>query len=103
MATNREEVSELVKQSETLTKIRFLFELPAELKLKIEAKDFIGAVDDYQRANDVLVNYKNHPSFQSIQDVSKNYFKIHAFKIKIRNASKLINYLLKIYLNHLNH
>ena len=70
MATNREEVSELVKQSETLTKIRFLFELPAELKLKIEAKDFIGAVDDYQRANDVLVNYKNHPSFQSIQDVS---------------------------------
>ena len=27
MATNREEVSELVKQSETLTKIRFLFEL----------------------------------------------------------------------------
>lgn len=76
MATNREEVSELVKQSETLTKIRFLFELPAELKLKIEAKDFVGAVDDYQRANDVLVNYKNHPSFQSIQDECEQAHKL---------------------------
>ena len=52
-------------------KVRFLFELPAELKNKIENKDFVGAVEAYEKANKVLMNYKNHPSFQSIQEVKK--------------------------------
>ena len=68
MKPQREEIAELVQQHETLTKIQFLFELPGELKKKIEENDLVAAVADYQKANRVLENYKNHPSFQSIQD-----------------------------------
>ena len=68
MKESRTEVAELVTQSETLTKIRFLFELPAELRIQIENKDLAEAVQNYQKANNVLINYKNHPSFQSIQE-----------------------------------
>ena len=50
-----------------MTKIRFLFELPNELKAKIEARDLAGAVADYEQAAVVLDNYKEHPSFESIQ------------------------------------
>merc|ERR1711892_175791 len=57
MKENRAEIADLVHQSDTLTKIRFLFELPAELNAKIEQRDLIGAVD----------NYQHHPSFASIQ------------------------------------
>ena len=55
------------KKSDTLTKIRFLFELPNELKAKIEVRDLAGAVADYEQAAAVLDNYKEHPSFESIQ------------------------------------
>ncbi|CAG5082480.1 Oidioi.mRNA.OKI2018_I69.PAR.g10138.t1.cds [Oikopleura dioica] len=64
----REEVADLVEQQETLTKMQFLFELPAELKRKIEEGDFESAVQDYVKANSVLRNYENHPSFKSIQE-----------------------------------
>ena len=39
----------------------------SELKAKIESKDLLGAVEDYQQAAVVLDNYKEHPSFASIQ------------------------------------
>jgi hypothetical protein len=64
----RAEVADLVEQQETLTKMQFLFELPAELKRKIKEGDFESAVDDYIKANAVLKNYENHPSFKSIQE-----------------------------------
>ncbi|CBY12450.1 unnamed protein product [Oikopleura dioica] len=64
----RAEVANLVEQQETLTKMQFLFELPAELKRKIKEGDFESAVDDYIKANSVLKNYDNHPSFKSIQE-----------------------------------
>ena len=67
MRENRAEIADLVAQSDTLTKVRFLFELPNELKAKIEAKDLSGAVKDYEEAAKVLDNYKQHPSFESIQ------------------------------------
>ena len=38
MKENRAEIADLVHQSDTLTKIRFLFELPAELNAKIEQR-----------------------------------------------------------------
>ena len=41
--------------------------MKSELKAKIESKDLLGAVEDYQQAAVVLDNYKEHPSFASIQ------------------------------------
>ena len=68
MKPQRDEISELVQQHETLTKIQFLFELPGELRKKIENNQLEEAAQDYKKANAVLENYKNHPSFQSLQD-----------------------------------
>ena len=68
MKPQRDEISELVQQHETLTKIQFLFELPGELKKKIENNLLEEATQDYKKANAVLENYKNHPSFQSLQE-----------------------------------
>jgi gas vesicle protein len=51
MKPQRDEISELVSQNETLTKIQFLFELPKELNKKIDGGELNAAVEDYQKAN----------------------------------------------------
>ena len=49
----RMKISELVQQHETLTKIQFLFELPGELKKKIEENDLPAAVQDWTQNDSV--------------------------------------------------
>lgn len=80
----RQQLIKLSGKHSLLQRLQFLSILPAKLKQLIEEENYEQAVQDYNHAQKVLMQYGDQPSFQGIQDDCSKA--IENLKIKLKSG-----------------
>lgn len=64
----RTQLCKLSEKHSLLKRLQFLSSLPSKLKLLIDQKNYVQAVQDYKHAQKFLEQYGTQPSFQGIKE-----------------------------------